>query len=220
MYTVLIKNDNTVVTTNRIRIMQNSKLVDNLRIIVLKTYNELVMSECNAYLEYVTPITHKHNFVELQIADDNYKENYLLYKISIDTDITSEPGDVEFYVHFVKVDMDEDGTVSTPVRQTEYFIVPIIPIANWFSAPDPTLSALDQRIIALQELIKANVDMQNIIADGKIDSLKLDADLKQIYGTSKGKKVGEAISIEDLGDEIANNTNAGMIYVNEYDEEV
>lgn len=50
--------------------------------------------------------------------------------------------------------------------------------------------------------------------------LKLDTDLKQIYGTSKGKKVGDSISIENLGDEIANNTNDGMIYVNEYDEEV
>ena len=219
MYTVLINNDNSAVVTERQRIMQNSKLVDTLQIIVPKTYNELEMSECQAYLEYLTPISHKHNYVELEISDDNYKDDYLLYKMAIDTNLTSEVGNVEFYVHFIKVTMTEDGNVYTPVRQTDIFKMPVIPIANWFSAPDELLSSLDQRLIAMQEIIMANAESQSTALDQKLDSLKLDMDSKEIYGTSNGVKKGNGISLADLGDAIAENTDDGMIVVNTDDEE-
>lgn len=219
MYTVLINNDNSAVVTERQRIMQNSKLVDTLQIIVSKIYNELEMSECQAYLEYLTPITHKHNYVELEISDDNYKDDYLLYKMAIDTNLTSEVGNIEFYVHFIKVAMTEDGAVYTPVRQTDIFKMPVIPIANWFTAPDDLLSSLDQRLIAMQEIIMANADAQSAAIDQKLDSLKLDMDSKEIYGTSNGIKKGTGISIADLGDAIAENTEDGMIVINTDDEE-
>lgn len=219
MFTVLINNDNSSVVTERQRIMQNSKLVDTLQIIVPKTYNGLNMEDYKAYLEYLTPINHKHNYVELEISDNNYKNDYLLYKLSIDTDLTSEVGNIEFYMHFVKVVMNEDGQVVTPVRQTEIFIMPVFPIANWFAAPDEALSALDQRLIAMQEVIMANADMQSTAVNQKLDGLKLDVEAKEIYGTSNGVKKGTAISLEELGDAIAENTEDGMIVINTFDEE-
>lgn len=215
MYTVLINDDNSVTATERQRIMQNSKLVDALRIIVPKTYNDLTISECTAYLEYLTPINHRHNYVELSIEDDNYKDDYLLYKMSIDTDLTSEVGNVELYVHFIQVTMDEDGKVSTPVRQTDSFIIPIIPIANWFAVPDSTLSALDQRLIVIQELIKANADALTASLDTKLDGIKLDTDAQEIYGTVNGEKYGDSINLDDLGDALTDATVDGLILVNE-----
>ena len=81
MYTVLINNDNTVTVTERQRIMQNSKLIDILRIIVPKTYNELDMSQFTARLEYLKPISHEHNFVELEmqiIRQTSYSTRFVL----------------------------------------------------------------------------------------------------------------------------------------------
>ena len=60
MYTFLIQNDNSVIATERQRIMQCSKLVDVLQIIVPKLYNDLEMANYSARLEYLTPINHKH----------------------------------------------------------------------------------------------------------------------------------------------------------------
>lgn len=219
MFTVLINNDNSSVVTERQRIMQNSKLVDTLQIIVPKKYNELNMEDYKAYLEYLTPINHKHNYAELEIFNNNYKNDYLLYRLSIDTDLTSEVGNVEFYMHFVQVTMNEDGQVITPVRQIDAFTMPVFPIANWFAAPDEALSALDQRLIAMQEVIMANADMQSTAVNQKLDGLKLDVEAKEIYGTSNGVKKGSAISLEKLGDAIAENTEDGMIVINTFDEE-
>ena len=68
VYTVLIENDNTVRVTERQRIMQCSKLVDVLQIVVPKVYNDLDISQCVAKLEYLTPINHNHGFIELEIS--------------------------------------------------------------------------------------------------------------------------------------------------------
>ena len=97
--------------------------------------------------------------------------------------------------------------------------MPIIAIADWFSAPDSALSALDQRIIANQQAIKAMADLQSTIAESKLDDIKLDTDAKKIYGTANGVKKGVGISVSDLGDAIADNTEDGMVLVNTYGEE-
>lgn len=219
MYTFLIQNDNRVIATERQRIMQCSKLVDVLQIIVPKFYNGLEMANYSARLEYLTPINHKYNYVELEIADANYKTDYLLYKIPIDINLTSEVGDVEFMVTFIEVTMTEDGVVNTPVRKTDAFTMPIIPITRWFTDISDGLDTMDQRIIALMEMQNAMMDTQKIIQANKLDDIKLDTDINMIYGTSGGVKQGKGIKLQDLGDAIADNTADGMVYVNTFDDE-
>ena len=174
MYTVLIQNDNSALVTERQRIMQNSKLIDTLQIVLPKFREGQDMSQYIARLEYRTPINHNHGYVELEIADAEYKTDYLLYKMKIDTNLTSEVGDVQFMMTFIEVTMTENGEVETPVRKTDIFTMPIIPIANWFSVPDSALTALDQRIIANQEAIKAMADLQSSFADSKADDLSFE----------------------------------------------
>lgn len=219
MFRVLIRSDNTTIVTENQRIMQNSKLVDTLEIVVDKEYNGLSMAECTAYLEYLTPINHKIGQVVLEIADENYENDYLLYKMKIDTNLTNEVGQVQFRVHFIQVEMNEEGKVTTPVRQTDSFIMTVIPISDWFSAPDELLSALDQRLITNQQTIKAMADLQNTLSDEKLDDIKLDITSNEIYGTSNGEKKGDGIKLSDLGDAIADNTKDGMVVINTYDDE-
>lgn len=219
MYTVLIQDDNSVIATVRQRIMQNSNLVDSLRIIVPKTYNDIDLSECTAYLEYLTPINHRHNYIELEIANAEYETDYILYQISFDANLTSEVGNLKFYVHFIQVEMNGDGEVKTPVRQTDEFTIPIIPIADWFSKPEELLNAFDKKLIEQQEIIKAMADLQSTMSSDKIDDIKLDPDTNSIYGTSGGEKKGKGIDLSELGDAIANSTEDGMIVVNTYEDD-
>lgn len=195
MYTVLIQNNNSAIVTERQRIMQNSKLVDVLQIVVPKLYGEQDMSQYIARLEYRTPITHKNNYVELEIADGEYKTDYLLYKMKIDTNLTSEVGDVEFMMTFLEVTMTENGKVETPVRKTDVFTMPVIPIADWFSVPDSALATLDQRIIANQQAIMAMADLQSFLADTKADDLSFEDNTLQLM--ANGKKIGTPQKLDD-----------------------
>lgn len=217
MFRVLIRSDNTTIVTENQRIMQNSKLVDTLEIVVDKEYNGLSMAECTAYLEYLTPINHKIGQVVLEIADENYENDYLLYKMKIDTNLTNEVGQVQFRVHFIQVEMNEEGKVTTPVRQTDSFIMTVIPISDWMTLPDNLLSGLDQRLIVMQQTNKAMADLQNTLAEDKLDDIKLDAEAGTLYGTSSGVRKGTGVKISDLGDAIADDTKDGMVVINTYD---
>ena len=170
-------------------------------------------------MEYLTPINHKIGQVVLEIADENYENDYLLYKMKIDTNLTNEVGQVQFRVHFIQVEMNEEGKVTTPVRQTDSFIMTVIPISDWMTLPDGLLSGLDQRLIIMQQTNKAMADLQNTLSDEKLDDIKLDITSNEIYGTSNGEKKGEGIKLSDLGDAIADNTKDGMVVINTYDDE-
>lgn len=217
MFQVLIRSDNTTIVTENQRIMQNSKLVDTLEIVVGKEYNGLSMAECTAYLEYLTPINHKIGQVVLEIADENYENDYLLYKMKIDTNLTNEVGQVQFRVHFIQVEMNEEGKVITPVRQTDSFIMTVIPISDWMTLPDNLLSDLDQRLIVMQQTNKAMADLQNTLAEDKLDDIKLDVEAGTLYGTSGGVRKGTGVKISDLGDAIVDDTKDGMVVINTYD---
>jgi hypothetical protein len=217
MFRVLVRNDNSVIVTENQRIMQGSKLVDVLQIMVPKTYNELNMQECTAYLNFITPINHKIDQVELTITDDNYENDYLCYQMSVNTNLTTEVGDIQFFLEFIQVDMTEAGEVKTSVRKTDVFIMSIIPVADWFVVPDELLNTLDQRLIAQQQAIKAMADLQNTLAEDKLDDIKLDVEAGTLYGTSGGVRKGTGVKISDLGDAIANDTKDGMVVINTYD---
>ena len=56
MYTILVGESNELVTSVKERIMQRSKLVDNLHFLVEPTYKGIDMSGFTAMLEYITPV--------------------------------------------------------------------------------------------------------------------------------------------------------------------
>ena len=217
MFKVLVRDDNSVIVTENQRIMQGSKLIDVLQIVVPKKYNDLDMQDCTAYLNFITPINHKIDQVELVITDDNYENDYLCYQMNIDTNLTTEVGNIQFFLEFIQVDMAETGEVRTPVRKTDTFIMTVVPVAEWFVIPDALLNTLDQRLIAQQQSIKAMADLQATLAEDKLDDIKLDSDSGVLYGTANGIKKGAGVKLSELGDAIADNTSDGMVVINTYE---
>ena len=57
MYTFLINEDNTITASLTERIMQRSKLVDNLHFLADQTYKGVDISDYTVMLEYVLPVS-------------------------------------------------------------------------------------------------------------------------------------------------------------------
>lgn len=197
-YTILIQNDNTAIATEKQRIMQYSKLVDVLRFIVPKTYNGWDVVASSFVLQYKTPITHTLKLATLKIVDENYKDNYYLYTLDIDTDITAEVGNVEFQASFKEISMDVDGNVISRNREISEFEINVIPVSKWFVAPDEALDTLTQYYLANQQQINALTDLAGILSQKKADNINLNVFDGQIYLTSNGKQIGDPISLEEL----------------------
>ena len=276
MYTILVNDDNTLVTSVRERIMQRSKLMNSLHFLVKPKYEiETVeydntstdtsdttedtttdtdtedtttedttasdtttleeksdgevtvepvvvdgiadISKFTVMLEYLTPVSkqYKSEILALTVDDEGKPKTYkdrLEYKLPFDTYLTSEAGDIEVQLTFTAVDLDADGNGYQYVRKTSTTAITITPISAWSDiVPDKALNAIDQRLLETQKQIKALEELNDISATTKADNISLDSETNTIALTANGEKIGDAISISELGNSIADNTDAGLI---------
>ena len=193
MYTILIGEDNQLVATVTERIMQRSKLVDNLHFLVDQEYKGHDMSKFTAVLEYVLPVSREYHTVNLELSLELYKEK-LEYKLPFDTGLTKEAGDIEMQVTFVCVELQEDGSNIQYVRKTSPIKVKILPITAWSDIiADNALTAIDQRLIQADALVNSLNSMAQSLYENKADSLVYSENMLQL--TSAGNKIGDAVEI-------------------------
>lgn len=193
MYTFLIGEDNTLIATVVERIMERSKLVDSLHFLADPIYKETDMSDFTVMMEYVLPVSKKYKTEILEKSDELYKD-MLEYKLPFDTALTSEPGDIEIQLTFVNVTLDADGRNTQYVRKVGPGSIKIVAISTWSDIiPDEALSAVDQRLLAAQAMIKALNEQNNTIMKSKADSLRYKDNLLQL--TAQGSPIGTAVKI-------------------------
>lgn len=193
MYTFLINADNSLTASVTERIMQRSKLVDNLHFLADTTYSGVDMTDYTVLLEYKLPVSKSYKTEILKKSEELYK-NKLEYKLPFDTNLTSEAGDIEFWLTFSDVEMTTEGETIQRVRKVGPGVVHIIPISNWADVvPDEALSALDQRLIEMIAMNKSMYDQLNTNLDGKADNIKYQNNILQL--TSNGKEIGNAVEI-------------------------
>ena len=197
MYTFLINADNSITASLTERIMQRSKLVDSLHFLADTIYSGVDMTEYTVLLEYKLPVSKSYKTEILKKSTELYK-NKLEYKLPFDTNLTSEAGDIEFWLTFSDVEMTAEGETIQHVRKVGPGVIHIIPISNWADiVPDEALSSLDQRLIELIALNKSMYDQLNINLDGKADNIKYQNNILQL--TSNGKEIGNAVEIAGGG---------------------
>ena len=199
MYTLLLNETNEFITTVKERIMQRSKLVDNLHFLVEPSYKGLDMSEFTVMLEYVLPISKEYKSEILVKSDELYK-NYLEYKLPFDTCLTKEHGKIEVQLTFIKVDLDEEGNSIQRVRKTSKATITIVPIAAWSDViADSALSALDQRLIQTEAMINQLNEISMYLDNTKADNIVYDTETQTLQLTSNGDLIGDSVNIGYIG---------------------
>lgn len=200
-YTILVGEDNTLSATKRERIMQRSKLVDELQFLVCPTYKGYEMAECTVLLEYILPVSRRYVSEILTLSEERY-EDHLKYLLPFDTNLTSEPGKIELQITFALADIDADGRPVQRVRKTSTTTINIIPIAAWSDIiPDSSLSAIDQRIIKTDAQIKALGDYAEVLSESKADNLKYNTNDKSLQLMSGLREIGDKVIIKDANDD-------------------
>lgn len=186
MYTILVSDDHELITTQRERIMQRSKLVDKLHFLVPPNYDNLDMSITTVCMEYKTPVGHEYKSETLVMSEELYKD-HLEFIVPFDTNFTRESGNLEVQLTFTCAIMDADGNVKQYVRKTSPTNITIIPIAAWADViPDSALTALDQRLIKQDMQMQQMLDINEALANSTIDGFAVGEDGK-LYGTVAGE---------------------------------
>ena len=195
MYTFLINEDNTLTASVVERIMERSKLVDNLHFLADPTYKNVDMTNQEVRLEYVLPISKRYRSDILTKSEELYK-NKLEYILPFDTTLTSEPGDIEIQLTFTNVDMTAEGETVQYVRKVGPGIIHIIPIQKWSDLiTDNALDVVDQKILKLTSVMNQVAAQASAILDTKADSMIYQDDKLQL--TANGNPIGAKIDFID-----------------------
>lgn len=198
-YVILVNEDNTLTASKKERIMQRSKLFNNLWFLAEPTYNGYDMSTCTVVMEYILPISKKYHSDILELSEDGYQE-YLKYVVPIDSKLTAEAGEVDLQLTFIYSDLDENGESIQRVRKTSTAKINIVPISAWSDIiPDAALGALDQRIIKMDAQIKELLDLGDAYDAAKADNIAYDADKQKLQLLSGENKIGDEVSLNFNG---------------------
>ena len=214
MYTILVTQDNELKVSVKERIMQRSKLVDSFHFLVDPMYKDTIdMTNFTVTMEYLLPVSKKYKTETLVLQPELYKEK-LEYRLKFDTYLTAEAGDIELHLTFTMTELDPEGKATQYVRKTSDCIITIVPISAWSDiVPDEALSALDQRLLKVDEQIKALSESAMLLVQDKADNIVLDTETNEIYLTSNGEPLGDRITIDELGDVIVETEDEGLIQV-------
>lgn len=198
MYTILVTSNNELVTSVKERIMQRSKLVDNLHFLVEPTYKGYSMADFTVTLEYILPISREYKTETLVLSESLYKDR-LEYKLPFDTNLTKEAGKVEMQLTFTFVDLDVDGNDIQRVRKTSATVIEIVPVTAWSDIiPDSALSALDQRLIKLDAQMKGLSELTGTTGGSGVDNLVYNSEDETLQLAAKGVGVGNKVSVKDM----------------------
>ena len=202
-YTFVLEEDNNLLASHKEVIMQREKLVNDIWFLVNPEYNNNDMSLFSVMLEYILPCSKRYHTLDLVQDIDGYKE-YLKYVVPLDTNLSSEPGDIELQLTFIFVGLDADGNGIQKVRKTKTAKLHITPLTAWSDIiPDAALSALDQRLIKADAQMKALEEAHAILNEAKADNIKYDDDNNTLQLLSGDKEIGDKVIIKSCSGEVS-----------------
>lgn len=221
MYTLMVNQRNELLTSVKTVIMQRSKLVDQIQILVPREYGDEDMADYSATMEYLLPVSKKYltteltnkGMVEYTDSDENTGE-YIQYLIEADTGITQEAGNIEVQITFVNnVIITTDVTsvtgevttetrTETHVRKTSVGRITITPISAWSDIiPDEALTDLDRRLANMQSLVRQLEGLTDDLTAGIPSDIRIEDNNLHLIDPIEDK-VGTGIDIPDIALEV------------------
>lgn len=217
MYTVLVRNDNSIVASQVERIMHRSSNVNTLCVLVDTDYtnkNDEVydMRDFSCVFEFRTPISNKYIPIIVEPELTLYKDR-IQYLLPFNTELTAEPGDLQLKFIFTKLEMQADGTKREISRPTPTINISILPVSQWSDyIADSNLDAIAQVMLTLQSKIeqeKAYAEMLNVT---KADAIRIDKENQSLSLDADGKTIS-SVDLKELSDELTESSDTGTVKV-------
>lgn len=160
MMNILMREDKTIRLTNIVPIYQYDSLMNPIRILVPKYYEDIDLSDFNVVLTYMLP-DETVGSVTLELDAEPYNDDYITYGFSITPTITSQCGYVCIKLTFTKVDEQERVYMLT----TQICKIPIYNSDEMTGSIDPSdLARIEAQIADINQRLNieaakvANID--------------------------------------------------------------
>lgn len=188
MYTILMRNDKSLISTHKAKIFEKESNVDMIQFLVPRIYEDNDLTTFVALIKYTTPDGQKR-CEELCPQDQLYK-GHIDYRLNVDTDITMKSGNVEIRLTFLKVDRFENGENKSHILYTNIATIPIYPF-EIFDNVDSDNDNINQIISDMSAQIENLSNITYGLKKNKADDIEIIDG--EIWLTANGEKIGDPI---------------------------
>ena len=124
MYTILMNEDKSLVTTVKTTIYQGENLVDKIQFLCPESYEGFALKKCKILLKYIDQGNVPH--CETLLVDDELYKGKVRCVLPLDTDLTRFAGTIRVSLTFVYIDNEiqtkyilHSGDTSIPISPRE-----------------------------------------------------------------------------------------------------
>ena len=193
MYTIVMGQDKSLITTVKETIYRREKLVDKIQFLIPQKYNDINLSDFTVVLKYCDQVNIAHS--EFLSKDDVLYKNHLRFFLPIDTNITKYDGDIKIRLTLSKVDAESKKQYVLHTGET---VITVLPLSDYYAfVNDESLEFVDQIVGNLEAKIDEVEKIAAIYDKEKADDLSYEDNKLQL--TSNGEKIGKAIVITSGG---------------------
>ena len=233
---ILFKNDKSLTQTKRIRICQRENMADRMSFLIPFSYEGIDLTKFTITMEYIGQDGTIRAEVLTRLSDGeggyiDYEDSFgnkthMIYILPVTSKITQFAGDITVKLTMDYIDEEgqtqsEDDNNDAPEPQPIHYvlnsdstIITVMANADYYSVvSDESLSLINNKIAELnakQAELEATAEIYDTT---KADNIKLDDVEGELYLTSKGNKIGDAIDLNDLGNATADDTTSGLVTV-------
>ena len=134
------------------------------------------------------------------------ENNFIKYTIPANTMLTAEAGDINVAFTFTKLELNSENKPKAYVRKTKEGVIEITPISAWLDfVPDEHLSAIDQRLLALEAAQETLNALNQEIFESMVQDIALDENQEKIKAVSKTGLIGQGVDLKKLSELIGTN---------------
>lgn len=211
MYIILLQNDKSLIATNRCTIHQREKLVDKLVFLIPKLYGDIDLTDFTVQMQYLDQGNEASLEILTRDEENETRTDYMNYILPVDTKLTRFAGDITVKLTLSKVDIDENKEYCL---ESSECVITISSLSDYYHfISDAVLDPITQKIDELSARMQVVDKLATNYDENKADNIKLDSETSELYLTANGKPIGDKISINELGDAIADDTEDGLIKV-------
>lgn len=193
MYTIVMGQDKSLITTVKETIYRREKLVDKIQFLIPQKYNDINLSDFTAILKYLDQTDTAHS--EILVKDDELYKNHLRFTLPIDTNITKYDGDIHIRITLSKIDAEAQKQYVLHTGETT---ISVLPLSDYYAfVNDESLEFVDQIVGKLESKIDAVEKIAETYDKEKADNLSYEDNKLQL--TSNGEKIGNAVVITSGG---------------------
>lgn len=198
MYTIVMQDNKELLATVKTNIFEKEAKVDTLRFLIPPVYDDYDLSQCTVLIKYVTP--DRKNRAEKLIQQEELYKGFLDYRLDINTDVTSLPGDVDIRLTFIHVDKSSSPEIVTQVLHTGNITITVEPLKNLYGFTcDESLEIIDRLVGQIDCKIEALNNIANKYDQEKADDIEMIDD--EIWAMSNGEKIGDPVKVNSSTDD-------------------